>query len=139
MCLEFSTLCLCGIFGRVRKMVVGSALSCTAVRCAWNNFCSAVTWRVISTIIVLGNFQPKCCPAIWGSTINQPYRIMRQIEMRRVKRGEFFRLANSESAPVWVRDEYNRSSKKFEAYKYDNVNYWSEFKGSRLVYVDFVF
>lgn len=59
---------------------------------------------------------------MWGSTINQPYRIMRQIEMRRVKR-----------------DEYNRSSKKFEAYKYDNVNYWSEFKGSRLVYVDFVF
>ena len=76
---------------------------------------------------------------MWGSTINQPYRIMRQIEMRRVKRGEFFRLANSESAPVWVRDEYNRSSKKFEAYKYDNVNYWGEFKGSRLVYVDFVF
>lgn len=49
---------------------------------------------------------------MWGSTINHPYRIMRQIEMRRVKRGEFFRLANSESAPVWVRDEYNRSSKK---------------------------
>lgn len=64
---------------------------------------------------------------------------MRQIEMRRVKRDDFFRLANSESAPVWVRDEYNRSSKKIEAYKYDNVNYWSEFKGSRLVYVDFVF
>lgn len=64
---------------------------------------------------------------------------MRQTEMRRVNRGEFFRLANSESAPVWVRDDYNRSSKKFEAYKYDNVNYWSEFKGSRLVYVDFVF
>lgn len=27
------------------KMVVGSALSCTAVRCAWKNSCSAVTWR----------------------------------------------------------------------------------------------
>lgn len=55
------------------------------------------------------------------------------------KLGEFFRLANSESAPVWVRDEYNRSSRKFEAYKYDDVNNWSEFNGSRLVYVDFVY
>ena len=64
---------------------------------------------------------------------------MRQIEMRRVKRGEFFRLANSESAPVWVRDDYNRSSKKFEAHKYDNIGIWADFSGSRAVYVDLSF
>lgn len=64
---------------------------------------------------------------------------MKQTELRRVKHGDFFRLSSSESAPIWVRDEYNRSTKKYEAHKCDNVNYWSEFKGSRLVYVDFVF
>ena len=48
---------------------------------------------------------------------------MKQTELRNVKHGDFFRLSNSETAPVWVRGDYNRASKKFEAYKYDNVNY----------------
>lgn len=64
---------------------------------------------------------------------------MKQTELRNVKHGDFFRLSNSETAPVWVRGDYNRSSKKFEAYKYDNVNYWNELRGSRVVFVDFEF
>lgn len=64
---------------------------------------------------------------------------MKQTELRNVKQGEFFSLANSETAPVWVRGDYNRSSKKFEAYKYYDVNYWNEFRGSRIVFVDFEF
>ena len=64
---------------------------------------------------------------------------MKQTELRNVKHGGFFRLSNSETAPVWVRGDYNRASKKFEAYKYDNVNYWNEFRGSRIVFVDFEF
>lgn len=64
---------------------------------------------------------------------------MKRIELRKVKQGTFFRLTESATAPVWVRDEYNRRDKKFEAYKYDNVYHWSEFSASRMVYVDFVF
>lgn len=64
---------------------------------------------------------------------------MKQTELRNVKHGEFFRLANSETAPVWVRGDYNRSSKKFKAYKYYDVNYWNEFRGSRIVFIDFIF
>ena len=64
---------------------------------------------------------------------------MKKTELRKVRVGEFFRLAESEKAPVWVRDEYNRSSRKYEAYNYDNVNHWSEFGGTRKVYVDFCF
>ena len=30
---------------------------------------------------------------------------MKQTELRNVKKGDFFRLANSETAPVWVRGE----------------------------------
>lgn len=64
---------------------------------------------------------------------------MKQTILKNVKRGDFFRLTNSTTAPVWVRGEYNRSSKKFEAYKYYDVNYWNEFRGTRIVYVDFCF
>ena len=64
---------------------------------------------------------------------------MKQTELRNVKQGYFFRLSNSDTAPVWVRGDYNRSSKKFDAYKYNNVNYWNEFRGSRIVFVDFEF
>lgn len=64
---------------------------------------------------------------------------MKQTELRNVKHGDFFRLSNSETAPVWVRGDYNRASKKFEAYKYNDVNYWNEFRGSRIAWVDFEF
>ena len=64
---------------------------------------------------------------------------MKQTELRNVKHGEFFRLSNSETAPVWVRGDYNRDSKKFDAYKYNDVNYCNEFRGSRIVFVDFEF
>lgn len=64
---------------------------------------------------------------------------MKQKELRKVKRGEFFRLRASAYAPVWVRDEYNRKDKKFEAHKYDNIGHWAEFNGSRIVYVGFDF
>lgn len=29
--------------------------------------------------------------------------------------------------------------RKFEAYKYYDVNYWNEFRGSRIVFIDFIF
>lgn len=64
---------------------------------------------------------------------------MKQTILRNVKRGDFFRLTNSETAPVWVRGEYNRSSRKYECCKFDDANHWNEFSGSRVVYFDFEF
>lgn len=64
---------------------------------------------------------------------------MKQTILKNVKRGDFFRLTNSTTAPVWVRGEYNRSSRKYECYKYEDSNYWSEFRGSRVVWIDFEF
>lgn len=64
---------------------------------------------------------------------------MKRIELRKVKPGEFFRLASSDSAPVWVRGEYDRSERKYECSRFDDVNHWSYFQGSRLVYVGFDF
>ncbi len=61
---------------------------------------------------------------------------MRQIELRKVKREDFFRLTDSDTAPLWVRSEYDKCSKKFGCYKYDNINHYSEFTGKRLVFVE---
>lgn len=61
---------------------------------------------------------------------------MRQVQIKNVKRDDFFRLANSETSPLWIRGEYDKSSKKYECCKYDNVNRFSEFSGKRLVFVD---
>lgn len=59
--------------------------------------------------------------------------------IRQLKKGEFFRLKDSETAPVWVRDEYISSAKKFSTYKFDNVNHETLRKGEREVYVGFTF
>ena len=59
---------------------------------------------------------------------------MRKTELKNVKRGEFFRLANSEFAPVWVRDEYDRSERKYLCYKWDDVNHWTYMRSVRAVY-----
>lgn len=59
--------------------------------------------------------------------------------IRDMELGEFFRLSASDHAPVWVRGEYNRSTRKYECYKYDNVNYWSEFNGTRVALTDIEF
>lgn len=52
---------------------------------------------------------------------------------------EFFKLSPSESAPVWVRDSYDRSSRKYFVYKFDDINSSKLVAGSRAVYVGFTF
>ena len=61
---------------------------------------------------------------------------MRQIELRQVKRGDIFRLKDSETAPLWVREDYDRGSRKYGCCKYDNINHFSIINGKRLVFVD---
>lgn len=59
--------------------------------------------------------------------------------IRRLKKGEFFRLKDSETAPVWVRDEYIPSAKKFSTHKFDDVNHETLRKGDSVVFVGFIF
>lgn len=65
---------------------------------------------------------------------------MRKTTIKAIKQGEFFRLKESETAPVWVRGYYVREDgyNRFEAYKWDGTAE-SFFKGSREVFVDFEF
>lgn len=44
-------------------------------------------------------------------------------KIKNLKVGDFFRLKDSETSPVWVRGEYDRSLKKYSTYKFDDVNH----------------
>lgn len=59
---------------------------------------------------------------------------MQKIELRKLCRGDLFRLAGNADAPVWVRDEYDRSEKKYLCYKWDDVNHWTYMRSVRGVY-----
>ena len=64
---------------------------------------------------------------------------MRAIAIKDLKRGEFFRFADSDAAPVWVRGEYSREAKKYSTHKFDDVNHEQLLQGDRLVFVGFTF
>ena len=64
---------------------------------------------------------------------------MKASKLRDLPKGEFIRLKDSETAPVWVRGDYDRSSKTYSIYKYDDCNHEAFRKGGSLVYYDFTF
>lgn len=64
---------------------------------------------------------------------------MKQVQLKQVKQGEFFKLRETENAPVWVRGEYDREDKKYLCAKFDNINYEQMFKGNRIVFIGFDF
>ena len=64
---------------------------------------------------------------------------MKQVTIKQVKQGDFFRLSANDNAPVWVRGYYCRTEKVYEAYKYDDTNHEGFFKSNRKVFVDFEF
>ena len=56
--------------------------------------------------------------------------------VKEVKKGDFFRLSNNESAPLWVRGYYYSPDKVYECYKYDDVNHEAFYKGTKKVFID---
>ena len=48
-------------------------------------------------------------------------------------------IAEPEEDQVWVRDEYDRSLKLFEAHRFDDISEVRFFQGCHLVFTDFVF
>ena len=53
-----------------------------------------------------------------------------------MKKDDFFRFRNDESAPLWVRDYYDRSEKKFCVHAYDDVNRFLLRKGTVTVFIE---
>lgn len=77
---------------------------------------------------------------------------MKAVLLKNVKKGEVFTLTNKvkfvddipysevQSKYIYVKGDYNRSIKKYEIYKIDDIFCDYKFvKGDRIVYVDFMF
>ena len=64
---------------------------------------------------------------------------MQETQLKQLPKGEFFKLSPSESAPVWVRDYYERSERKFWVYKFDDINAGKFVSGSKAVFSGFTF
>lgn len=59
-----------------------------------------------------------------------------------LKKGELFTLKPVKYPNeniVWVRNHYDKGSKKYAAYKYSDINHEMFLKGDRVCYVDFIF
>lgn len=65
--------------------------------------------------------------------------MMRKTTIKQIKKGELFKLKDTESAPIWVRGDYDRSSKKYSIYRYDDVCHERFAKGDKEVFVEFYF
>ena len=57
--------------------------------------------------------------------------------LRAVKKGDYLRLA--EKGPVWIRGEYDRTAKKYEITRADDVGHSSFRKGDLSVFVGFTY
>lgn len=60
-------------------------------------------------------------------------------KLRLTKLIKDFKLNPSDTAPVWVRDHYDKSSKTYACHKYDDSNHEKFLKGTRKIYIDFTF
>ena len=62
--------------------------------------------------------------------------------IKELKKGEFFTLkpiAEPKESQVYIRGDYDRSEKKYECIKFNDMNEYRYYKGEKEVYTDFVF
>ena len=60
----------------------------------------------------------------------------KKTKINKVNQGTYFKLKPTETAPVWVRDHYDRSSQPYACH---NSNHEKFFKGNRDIYINFIF
>ena len=57
--------------------------------------------------------------------------------LKNVKKGDLFRLENTENAPIWVKGDYVRSEKEYECWKYEDCMLFVSFRGKKIVFTEF--
>lgn len=68
-----------------------------------------------------------------------PKTSYKETQVNKVNQGTYFKLRPTETAPVWVRGEYDKVSKTYSCYKYENTNHEKFLKGNREIYINFTF
>lgn len=66
------------------------------------------------------------------------------MKLKELKKGDFFTLKphgedRVSDSQVYIRGEYDRSEKKYNCGRYDDINYSRYFSGDKEVYTDFIF
>ena len=64
------------------------------------------------------------------------------MKIKELKKGDYFTLRsieNPKESQVYVRGDYDRSSRKYECSRFDDFCSFRLFSGSKEVFVDFVF
>ena len=67
---------------------------------------------------------------------------MERVRLDSLKKGDYFTLVPTGSpreSQVYVKDSYDRSDRKYVAYKFSDISYSRLFPGDKLVYSDFIF
>lgn len=62
--------------------------------------------------------------------------------IRELKKGDYFTKKAIEyptERQVWIRGDYDRSTKKYECYRFDDINTFTYVSGTKEVYTDFIF
>lgn len=62
--------------------------------------------------------------------------------IKELKKGDFFTIKpieNPRESQVYIRGDYDRSSKKYSCSRFDDINNEREFKGDKVIYTEFVF
>lgn len=59
--------------------------------------------------------------------------------LKDIKKGDFFRVSLSENGAVFVRDDYDKTDKTYNAYMYEDVNEYRAYKGSKIVWSGFTY
>lgn len=68
-----------------------------------------------------------------------PKTSYKETRVNKVNQGTYFKLRPTETAPVWVRGEYDKASKTYSCYKYEDTNHEKFLKGNREIYINFTF
>lgn len=67
---------------------------------------------------------------------------MEKKTLKEIKKGEMFTLKPIEepkASQVYIKDDYDRTDKKWACYKWSDINAYRYLKGSTPVYTDFTF
>lgn len=66
-----------------------------------------------------------------------PKTSYKETRVNKVNQGTYFKLKPTDTAPVWVRDHYDKSSKTYACHKYDDSNHEKFLKGTRTLTLHF--
>ena len=60
-------------------------------------------------------------------------------DLKQLKKGDFFKLSPTPNAPVYVKGDYDRGSRKYSCHRWDDMCDSRLMAGSRTVFVGFSF